>query len=271
MASSISRYPASLAVLGCMLIAVSPRAAAAGDFIFADDFSDPGPGPTQSCAVNPDSNGFFTLTNASTTYAIRLPPAYEVANPRPSRLLVALHGCGDNAMNFATWAAVPFALRSSQNYIAISVGGRDGACWNLSTDAALANAAIAHVRSCFYVHQERIVLAGYSSGGDLAYKLAMTDSLNYAGVLIEHSGLSQAVGAANVDAVLDLAAWKLNIAHTAGTNDGSYPIAGIRSDRTKIVAHGFPMQYREDASTHDGSSSDWSDYLIPLMANWTLP
>ena len=271
MASSISRYPASLAVLGCMLIAVSPRAAATGDFIFADDFSDPGPGPTQSCVVSPDASGFFTLTSALSDYAVRLPPAYEIAHPRPSRLLVALHGCNDTAINFATWAAVPFALRSSQKYIAISVGGRDGACWNLSTDAALVNAAIAHARSCFYVHQERIVLGGYSSGGGLAYKLAMTDALTYAGVLIEHSSLSSAVGSSNVDAALNAAGWKLNIGHTAGINDMSYPIAGVQADRTKILAHGFPLQYREDASDHNGSSSDWSDYLIPLMANWTLP
>src|SRR5450432_996375 len=113
MASSISHYPFSLAALACLLITASPHAAATGDYIFADDFSDPGPGPTQSCAFTPDSNGFFTLTSGSTTYAVRLPPAYEVANPRPSRLLVALHGCGDTAMNFATFAAVPPTLRSS--------------------------------------------------------------------------------------------------------------------------------------------------------------
>src|SRR5664279_1495194 len=160
MATSISQYSASLVVLSCLLIAVSPRAAASGDFIFADDFSLPGPGPTQSCTINPDADGFFTLSSALSNYAVRLPPAYEVAHPRPSRLLVALHGCADTAMNFATWAAAPFALRSSQNYIAISVGGRDGGCWNLS-DGPLVAAAIAHVRSCFYVHQERIVLGGY--------------------------------------------------------------------------------------------------------------
>ena len=271
MASSILSCTGALSALGCLLIAMSPVQATAGDFIFADDFSDPGPGPTQSCAVSPDSNGFFTLTSALSNYAVRLPPAYEVANPRPSRLLVALHGCGDNAMNFATWAAVPFALRAKQNYIAISVGGRDGACWSLSTDAALVAAAIAHVRSCFYVHQERIVLGGYSSGGGLAYKLAMTDALTYAGVLIEHSSLTSAVGSSNVDAALNAAGWKLNIGHTAGINDEVYSIDEVHSDQAKILAHGFPMQFREDASDHNGSSSDWSDYLIPLMANWTLP
>jgi hypothetical protein len=99
MASPISRNCIALAALAFLMSSVP---AAAGDFIFADDFSDPGPGPTQSCTVNPDANGFFTLTSALSTYAVRLPPAYEVAHPRPSRLLVALHGCSDNAMNFAT-------------------------------------------------------------------------------------------------------------------------------------------------------------------------
>jgi poly(3-hydroxybutyrate) depolymerase len=270
--ASNTRRSASLCqlALGALLTAISSSAVSA-DYIFADDFSDPGPGPTQSCTTSPDANGFFTLTSAASSYVVRLPVGYDVGHPRPSRLLVALHGCGDTALNFATWAAAPYALRAQQNYIAISVGGRDSACWNTVTDGALVAAAIAHVRSCFYVHQERIVLAGYSSGGDLAYKLAMTDALVYAGVLIEHSSLSSAVGSPNVDSVLAAAGWKLNVGHTAGINDSVYLIATVRSDRDKIIAHGFPMQYREDSSTHDGSSSDWDSYLIPLMAKWTLP
>jgi poly(3-hydroxybutyrate) depolymerase len=257
--------------LSAVLVAAFSSYAVAADYIFADDFSDPGPGPTQSCPTSPDASGFFTLTSSASSYVVRLPVGYDVAHPRPSRLLVALHGCGDTAYNFATWAAAPFALRSKQNYIAISLGGRDGTCWNTGADGAIVAAAIAHVRSCFYVHQERIVLAGYSSGGDLAYKTAMTDALVYSGVLILHSSLSSAVGSGNVDNVLNAAGWKLNVGHKAGTNDLSYPIAGVRNDRDKIIAHGFPMQYSEDASTHDGSSADWDSYLIPLMAKWTLP
>jgi len=271
MASDTFRSTRALLLAGLLLTAAVTSSAATGDFIFADDFSDPGPGPTQSCSFSPDSSGFFTLHSAASDYVVRLPVGYETAHPRPSRLLVALHGCGDSAANFATWAAAPFALRPRQNYIAMSVGGRDGACWNTNSDGAIVAAAIAHVRSCFYVHQERIVVAGYSSGGDLAYKLAMTDSLVYAGALIEHSTMSLVFGSSNVDNVLAAAGWKLNIGHIAGTLDAIYPISTVRSDRDKIVAHGFPLHYSETASDHNGSSSDWDGYLIPLMNKWTTP
>lgn len=267
--ASTTRHCARQRAFAGLLAAAAASHAAAGDYIFADDFSDPGPGPTQTCAINPDANGFFTLTSAASNYVVRLPVGYETAHPRPSRLLVALHGCGDTAFNFATWAAAPFALRAQQNYIAMSVGGREGTCWNLGSDEALVAAAIAHVRSCFFVHQERIVLAGYSSGGDLAYKLAMKDALVYAGVLIEHSTLSYAV--VNVDNVLNAAGWKLNVGHIAGTNDSVYPISVVRGDRDAIMTHGFPMQYRETSSDHGGSSADWDSYLIPLMSKWTTP
>lgn len=247
--------------------------------IFADGLEsgnlfvwDAGPGPTQVCPFSPDANGFFTLASPQSSYVVRLPVGYDVENPTPQRLLVALHGCGDSAFNFATWAAVPFALRASQDYIAISVGGRDGQCWNLGSDGPVVAAAIAHVRSCFYVHQREIVVAGYSSGGGLAYKLAMTDALFWAGVLVENSSLSSAVGgAANVDSALDAAAWKLHVGHSARTEDASYLIAGVRLDRDKMLAHSFPLQYRELPGDHNGTSEDWSDYLLPLMTTWTTP
>lgn len=242
--------------------------------IFDDGFDpDPtaGPGPTQTCPFAADSNGFFSLTSPASSYIVRLPVQYDLAAPRPQRLLVALHGCGDSAMNFATWAAVPWALRSSQDYIAISVGGRDGQCWNLNTDRTLVDAAIAHVRSSFYVHQRKIVLGGFSSGGLLAYKLALTNAATYAGVLIENSGLSQAVGANNVDTVLTSAAWRINVAHTARIQDVSFPIAGIRADRDKLLQHGFPLQYREQTGDHNGTTEVWSLYLIPRMLDWIAP
>jgi predicted esterase len=267
MSTDVSRNSRlSLKAASCVL-SIFPCAAFAGDYIFSDDFTDPGPGPTQMCSVLPNSDGFFTMSGD----VVRLPPKYEVANPRPSRLLIALHGCGDSAANFATWAAAPFSVRSSQDYIAVAVGGRDGQCWDTNHDATLVAATIARVSSCFYVHQERIVLGGYSSGGDLAYKLAMTDSLVYSGVLIEHSGLFDVVGSANVDNVLAAAEWKINIGHTAGINDPVYLISNVRSDYNKMVAHGFPIHYQETSEDHDGTSDDWAGFLIPLMAKWSTP
>jgi len=255
------------------LLMLAAACARATDLVYANDFEpDAGPGPTQTCAANPDASGFFTLTSAASDYVVRLPPGYDSLDPVPQRLLVAIHGCGDTSLNFASWGAVPSALRATQNYIAISVGGREGDCFNTSSDAAIVSAAIEHVRSCYYVHRRRIVLGGYSTGGMLAYKMGMAHGQIYAGLLIENSGLSQAVGGVgNVDAALDAAIWPLNVGHTARLSDASFAITGVRVDRDKLIAHTFPIQYRELAGTGDGDSDDWALYLIPLMANWVSP
>lgn len=231
---------------------------------------DPGPGPTATCTVTPDADGFFTLTSARADYVVRLPPGYRVDAPTPQRLLVAIHGCGDTASNFATWGAVPWAARASQDYLAISLGGRDGACWTMATDGAIVDAAIAHVRSCFWVHQRQIVLAGYSSGGMLAYREGMAHADRYAGLLIENAGLRQGVGG-DPGVALDAAAWKLNVAHTARLQDGSFAIADVRADRDAMLARGFPLIYRELDGTHDGTSADWTGFLLPQMASWRAP
>jgi poly(3-hydroxybutyrate) depolymerase len=260
-----------LALAPIWLLAVMADTACAGDVIFADGFPDPGPGPTRSCSVAPDADGFFVLTSSKSSYVVRLPPAYDVANPKPTRLLVALKGCGDTAANFARWAAVPPALRATQDYIAISVGGRDGACWSNGVDAPIITAAVDDVRSCFYVHQSHVVLGGYSDGGDFAYQIGMTNALTYAGLLIEKGALSNAVGPANVDATLTATAWKLNVGHTAGVLDDSYPISLSRSDINKMENHGFPVHYLETSDNHDGTSDDWSGFLLPLMGSWSTP
>jgi len=258
-------------VLRVAALLLSAGAAHAADLVFADDFDpEAGAGPTQTCTVNPDAEGFFTRTGPTLSVVVRLPAGYDSANPTPQRLLALMHGCGDSAYNFAKWAVVPSALRASQDYIGVSLGGREGDCFNTSSDAQLVAAAIADIRSCFYVHRKQVVIGGYSSGGDLAYKLAVTNSRAYAGVLIENAALSNAVGAANVNAVLDAVGWNLNVAHSARTNDTSYPIAGVRNDRDKLLAHGFPLVYRELSGTHDGNSEDWA-YLIPLMGDWSSP
>lgn len=230
----------------------------------------PGPGPTQKCPFTADADGFFTLQGPSGDYTARLPPGYDPLTGAPLRLFVALKGCGDNAANFATWAGVPYALRSTQDYLAIAVGGRDGACWKLSEDTALVTAAIEHVRSCFSVHQKQIVLGGYDSGGELALAVAMHDASSYAGVLVEHSTLSSAVGTGQVDATLANAAWKIPVAIVAGTEDLDYPIAKVRADVEKMQTAGFPTELIETNDAHGGETDDWVT-LLPKMSSWNAP
>jgi enterochelin esterase-like enzyme len=231
----------------------------------------PGPRPTRNCAYSKDADGFFrmvTLTGG-VDYWVRLPPTYVATTPYP--MVLGTHGCGDNAKNFATWAMAPYAIRATQAHIAVSVGaGRDGQCWNTAADEAKVLAVLDDVRTCFYVHQKKVTMAGYSSGGLMAYTTAMRNARKFAGLLIENSSLQSTFGA-NTDATLAAAGWKLNVAITARTSDNQFAIATIRADRTKLQGAGFPVQFRELAGGHDGNSDDWTGYLLPKISGYTAP
>jgi len=198
-----------------------------------------------------------------------LPPTYNPNQAYP--LVVGAHGCGDSAKNFATWAIAPAAQRATQGHIAVSVGaGRDGQCWNAAQDEAKLLAVVDDVRTCFYAHQKKIVLAGYSSGGLLAYYAGMRNARRFAGLLIENSSLGSAFGS-GTDAAIAAAGWKLNVAITARLGDGSFPIANVRADRTKLTNARFPVQYRELAGGHDGTSDDWTQFLLPKVGAFLAP
>jgi predicted esterase len=227
---------------------------------------DPGPPPTGCGAIPRDTLGFFTRTTSKGSYVGITPKGYSGA---PTRLVVGLHGCGDSAYNFATWGVSPWATRDQQDWIAISVGGETGGgkCWRQS-DASIVLAAIDDVSRCFYVHRHEVVLAGFSSGGELAYGMGLTYAARFAGILVENSALSAAGPPAGL---LALASWKLPIAHTAHTNDSVFGIAGVRADWATIDAAGFPLHRREMAGGHDGTSADWTGWLLPISASWRSP
>lgn len=223
---------------------------------------DPGPPPV-GCSVQKDGNGFFTKSSGKSNYVGFVPKAYDGT---PTMLLVALHGCGDTAMNFAQWGAAPYSLRSTQKHLAISVDGASGGgnCWNVSADAPKVIAAIEDMSKCFYVHKQKVVIAGFSSGGMLAYGLGISQASLFAGILIENS---------NVPGGVDItkASWKINIAHRARTGDSAFPISGVRSTWTKLRSAGFPLETQELPGGHDGTTEDWAEWLIPKMQGWKAP
>jgi len=220
----------------------------------------PGPAPKGCGGLTKDKDGFFTRTTPQGPYVGFVPRSYA---GQPTALVVGMHGCGDSAMNFAKWGVNPYKTIDTQSHIGISIGGRDGQCWDTKNDEPKVTAAIADIASCFYVHQQKIVLAGYSSGGILAYKMGLTQSAKYAGIIIENSGLAGTEPSA--------AAWKINVAHIAHLGDESFPIAGTRVDWTKLEGAGIPLQKKEVPGTHDGTSDDWSDFLNPKIAGWKAP
>ena len=103
---------------------------------------DPGPAPAGCGSITKDQDGFFTRTTAKSDYVGFVPKSYA---GKPTTLVVGMHGCGDNAQNFATWGVNPYKSRGTQGWIGISIGGRDGSCWDTSNDADKVLSAIADV------------------------------------------------------------------------------------------------------------------------------
>lgn len=222
---------------------------------------DPGPAPAGCTGITADEDGFFNRRTAKGGYTAFVPKTYA---GRPTMLVVGLHGCGDSAYNFATWGVNPYKTRQTQGYIGISIGGRDGECWDVASDEDKVSAAIADVATCFYVHKQKVVLAGYSSGGVLAYRIGLGGNAGkYAGILIENSALGRTDPAR--------ASWKINVGHIAHTDDTSFPISKVRADWAKLEALGIPLSKREVAGGHDGTSDDWTDFLLPLIGAWKAP
>ena len=226
----------------------------------AAPLDEPGPAPAGCGEVTKDQDGFFTRTTAKSPYVGYVPKSYT---GQPTMLVVGMHGCGDNAQNFAGWGVNPYDSRETQAWIGIAIGGRDGDCWDTSHDADKVLAAIADVSTCFYVHKQKVVLAGYSSGGILAYEIGLSRAASFAGIVIENSGLGSTQPSQ--------AAWKINVAHIAHSSDQEFPIAGVHSDWAKLEAAGIPLQKSEVAGAHDGTTDDWAGYLLPKIGAWKAP
>jgi predicted esterase len=226
-----------------------------------------GPKPTASCTVSKDADGFFTRSSSKSSYVAYVPASYD--GSKPVRLIVGLHGCGDSAYNFATWGVNPYDTRATQQHIGISIGGQDGNCWNLGVDDDKVLAAVDDISKCFWVHQKKVAIAGFSSGGQLAYRVGLKQASRFAAILIEDSGLYAADN--NPDALLANASWKVHVAHRTHTSDPVFPLAKVKADWVKTTAAGFPLLASETPGGHDGVSQDWANWLIPQSAAWTAP
>lgn len=220
----------------------------------------PVPVPSPTPAYTPDQP-FTTTTNGAPNWVI-VPKAYNKAVAFP--LFVWLHGCGGQSK-------YDVSMVSTQNWISLAVGGREGLCWqDVDTGGKKILDAIADLRTKFNIDPKRIYLGGYSSGGDIGYPLVFRNANLFAGAVFENT----APGSKGFPAAPN-ASWKLNIAHLAHLQDTTYPIAGARTDSAKLKALGFPVTLIEKEGTHydadsgsSGTSYDLKTFLLPL-ATWT--
>ncbi len=227
--------------------------------------------PTKSCVSTADAQGLMPLRIGTATHSFRAPLEYNSKAPTPMPLLVVLHGCGDTANNAAKWMGNLWESKPEDiRYAVLGVGGRDGACWG--DDTAIVRAAVDALAECIFVDRRRIVLGGYSSGGELALRTMYAHGGDYAGLLLEHSGLSQAYPNQDLAQVTKTAPWAFPVTWVAGTNDSVFPIAQAREERDLMKAAGQPLKFIETPDDHEGRSiPNWSSALLPTMVGWITP
>jgi phospholipase/carboxylesterase len=115
------------------------------------------------------------------------PEGYEANYAYP--LLVWLHHAGGDQRQLAR--VMPFV--STRNYVGLGVRGpvaaeHNGYLWPQTTEGIAAAGeqiadAIAKARERFNIHSGRIFLAGYQSGGTMAYRIALRNPERFAGAI----------------------------------------------------------------------------------------
>lgn len=209
----------------------------------------------------------------NTTFAVggswvSVPSSYDKTHQTPAELFVWLHGCGGNSQGEIGDVMSP----PTGPYVALAVGGREGDCWYVGTDDQAVLNAIAMVKSHFNVDPKRVVIGGYSSGGDESYRLAFQRNGSFAGVLALNTTPFRDTG---VDRNASLAvSYKFPVVHLAHTGDTTYDIATVRSETDAMANAGFPITRVERSGVHYDSNTfpDMKAVLLPhLWDGWRAP
>lgn len=200
---------------------------------------------------------------------LAVPSSYDATHQTPTELFVWLHGCG----GVSEGEIDDVKARPDGPYIALTVGGRENDCWDVDTDQRRVLDAIARVESHFNIDRRRVVIGGYSSGGDLAYRLAFYFSKAFAGVLAMNTTPFRDTGSTPA-ASLAAASWHFPVVHLAHTGDTSYDIATVRSETDALAAAGFPVTRVERPGLHydDNTFPDLKAVLLPHLSDgWRVP
>lgn len=213
-------------------------------------------------------------SDASGSYWAYLP---DDGSQAPYQLLIWLHGCGGDHGDL--WGAADYW---GYHYIAIAPDGAEGGCWSMSTGPDRVLAAITSATAHFDVDPHRIVLGGYSSGGDLAYRTAFLHAERFAGVLAMNTAPFRDNAMSAADAAG--AAWRFHVFHLLHTDDETYPRAGVGAELDSLAGLGYPVERLELPGTHwdeptdpddpaDGTWHDFRDVLVKehMDDGWVSP
>ncbi len=209
------------------------------------------------------------------TYWTYVPDAYDASHQTPIPLLVWLHGCGGTSSGDISLVA----STGDAHYLAITVDGRENGvngsdgCWIPGEDQTKVLDAIANVKTHFNVAPRHVVIGGYSSGGDLAYRTAFYNANTFAGLLAENTSPFRDTGSSATDSIA-AASWKFNVVHLAHTGDDAYPVDGVKQEIAKLEDAGFPVTYIERPGEHYDENTDpeLQQLVLPHMSDaWSSP
>lgn len=237
------------------------------------------PPTTPSRPISPISYQVNTpqdIGDSQGDYWVDVPPSYDASNQTPETLLVWMHGCGGEAEG----DAYEISPGDDRSYIAISIGGREDGCWDPDADVPKVLSAVADVKTHFNIDPRRVIIAGYSSGGDLAYRTIFYNADLFAGILAENTSPFRDTGS-TASQSLAAATWKFNDVHLAHLQDDTYPIAGVHDEITQMQNAGFPVTLIEQPGDHyddddnvnnTGTDNDLRHYLLPhINDGWLSP
>lgn len=249
----------------------------AGDAFYLDNVQFVARGTSGTIPPQPQTPSYETVVTKNSwlsPYFLYVPKSYDATHRTPAKLLVWMHGCGGNGYGDA-WAVSP---GGSQSWITVSVGGRDGACWDVSKDSALVMAALDDVKKHLNIDPRRAVVGGYSSGGDLAYRTAFYNAPMFAGVIADNTAPFSDTGS-SASSSIGAAGWRFNVAHLAHLQDYVYSIDRVRQETDQLKNAGFPVerierngQHWDNDSGSYGTQYDRRTYLLPYLdRGWVAP
>ena len=224
--------------------------------------------PTDPIPFSPDDP--LEISNANADYWVNVPSSYDASHQTPTILFVWLHGCGGSSAG-DIYTVSP----EDRDWISIAPGGREtgDACWFPNVDQPKVFAAIADVKTHFNINPRSVILGGYSSGGDLAYRTAFYNSDKFAGLLAENTAPFKDTGSTQQQS-LAAATTKFHVVHLAHTEDEAYDIDQVRNEFNAVKNAGFPATLIERPGTHsDGNTdSDLINFLLPHIDDgWLSP
>lgn len=208
-------------------------------------------GSTPTNPISFEKETVFTLDSPASRYWVFVPASYDETHNTPMSLLVWMHGCGGTAEG----DIFTVSPGGAQDWISIAIGGQEGGCWDPAGDQPKIFEAIADLKTHFNIAARRVILGGYSSGGDISYRTAFYNANSFAGVLAVDTAPFRDTGSSQQDS-LAAAAWKFNVVHLAHLQDDVYPIDTVRAETEAMRAAGFPVERIERVGEHYNNPGD---------------